>query len=1121
VGSNGSGKSNIVDALKWALGEQSMRDLRSRRSEDVIFSGSQTRKQASMAEVSLTFGNETGWLPIDAPEVELVRRIYRSAEAEYIINGQRVRLRDVLDVVRQGGLDSGGHLIVSQGMVDSVLSLRGIERRAYLAAVAGVAPYEARRDEALHRLAQTRQNMASAQIVYEEIEPRLRLLKRQANLADNAMAAKEELLHALRGQYQLHWTVLSAEHAAATFNLTAASKETGELRTVVEQLESVRRARQQEIETIRTDRQTRRDRFMAAEYALKRAEDARASALSTHHRLQAELEQLEQRLGSMQHKSELDTALVATAKRSDMLQARRAELQESLTKANEDLAQVTLRSRGLQEQRTGAVDDLARLRRDHDAYLARRMRLRAELDQAEESLASRREELPGFDAALAEAEAAVADLRTQADAAAAASAATRNRWDNASRQVREAHLAVDAAAQELAGLTRSAEATQRELAELRRATSRSQGLTILQDVSLDPGIALAVAAILGALVESSKAPNSEEASIRPALRPSVDWRYQVRNAISRAGIQVVGWLDDQSGLAESDSPAAALLAACLLLEQAEDIEQAWDTVAGMGSGLIDQASLQLVARTGAYRAVGRRGEPSSRERETVRRELSIQELAAALADLRTRTTAAEQRVFECQATSVNADAGIADCTTALESASAALAETRAALSGAEALVGRLTNDAERARAGVDQLEAGVQFLTISIRGTTEEGSEFEQRGSALEASIAAADSELATTTAAALEQDERLRGLRSDVALVDREIEIERREGERLGLLNEAAQREHTGVAAEIESTRTRMDAAVRAVSVATGEASDAGDELELARISLAEAPAEPEMSAGDGVFAELQQLHARIEQTVAAEQRNRSEIEHIDTELQKLVAECSLDLDVHPSQLDPSTDDREYSDVEIRRLRVRAEQAADVEPGAGEEYRELAARRSELDAQLTDLREAGETLESMLRDADREVRRRFRLTFARVNDLFAMFFKEIFGGGAGQLILESVDEVESVEIAAQLPGKRMRDLSGLSGGERTLVAGAFLFALLSASPPPFCVLDEVDAALDETNVDRYLGVLRQLAEETQFVVVTHNRGTMAASNTLYGIVLDANIGSRALSLQLDEAVAG
>ena len=236
VGSNGSGKSNIVDGLKWVLGEQSLRDLRSRRAEDVIFAGSQARKPASMAEVVLTFGNDGGWLPIDASEVEVGRRLYRSAEGEYLINKERVRLRDVHDLVREGGLDSSGHTIVGQGMVDAVLSLRGIERRGYIASVAGIAPYEARRTEALHRLDQTRQNMVSAQIVLEEIEPRLRLLRRQANLAENAAVARSQLRDALTCHYRRRWNEVQGGKLGASNAFQIASREADALRQRLEVL---------------------------------------------------------------------------------------------------------------------------------------------------------------------------------------------------------------------------------------------------------------------------------------------------------------------------------------------------------------------------------------------------------------------------------------------------------------------------------------------------------------------------------------------------------------------------------------------------------------------------------------------------------------------------------------------------------------------------------------------------------------------------------------------------------------------------------------------------------------------------------------------------------------------
>jgi chromosome segregation protein len=367
--------------------------------------------------------------------------------------------------------------------------------------------------------------------------------------------------------------------------------------------------------------------------------------------------------------------------------------------------------------------------------------------------------------------------------------------------------------------------------------------------------------------------------------------------------------------------------------------------------------------------------------------------------------------------------------------------------------------------------------------------------------------------------EERIRSTGDDLTLLDRQLELESTERDRLRRRMTETRQEQKRLEKLLQEALATREAFAAESGAAEESVASTHIELEAAEHELAETPEETVVPATDDLMEDLPGLHQQIEEIVRERERARLEQEQIEAALERLTQEALLDLGAHPNSLTAPDTDREFTDVEIRRLRIRSEQAEDIDPGVTQEYEASVTRRDTMLAQIEDLETAMAEIEEMLRDADREVRRRFRMAFSRVNDLFSLYFREIFGGGNAELMLESADDVESVEIVTQLPGKRARELSGLSGGERTLVAGAFLFSLISASPPPFCILDEVDAALDETNVDRYVGVLKDLSRQTQFIVVTHNRGTMAAANSLYGIVLDEEAGSRALSLRLDEAV--
>lgn len=1120
VGANGSGKSNIVDALKWVLGEQSMRDLRSRRNEDVIFSGAQTRRPASMAEVSLTLGNEGGWLPVDGSEVELIRRLYRSGESEYLMNTRRVRLRDILNVVRGGGLGAGGHTIVGQGMVDAVLSLRGVERRGYIASVAGVAPYEARRAEALNRLEQTRRDMASARVVYEEMEPRLRLLRRQANLAENALAARQELGEALQWSYARQWHGATADRESAGAQLSVWRERLQSLRAAIEEAESERERFQRDVEAVRMEREARRDRFMAAEYALKRADDGHASAHVALSRLLAELEQLTQQAKTLGQDSRLDTTLASLTSRAGMLQARRAELQESVESLIRDLAgKKRERDQRIAGKNT-AMTHLATLRAAGQDNAAMRARLRAEVDRIEEAVALRERESPSLVEALESTRRESEMIKRELDASLVLLEEARSARNQALESTRLPRSKLAEAVAERDGSRRAIETAMSEIAALanRRLAARSTP-TVIESIRFPGELAGAVAAALDSVNQSPVAPAPGEAGPRPGPMPTAAWRQAIAGAIGGTGVTPVGWLDKLVEC-EAPSPFRNLMASCLVFPAGTDLDRLWDSVRTRPALTVGHAALRLVSVDGQRREAGVATRAGESARQSARHEVARREVELRVTELTRRTANLDAEVSDLEAKVADALQAENEAESAVESAGEVASRWRAASAELARRMEGLSEQLKAAEERSSELKATRSTAVQQLAAATAGAGESDVALREVERAIDGLDGELFVIAAGVSEIEEVLRDLRGELSVLDRQIELDTAERDRLARLQAAAERERAGVSERLGQMQTKREDAERALTAAGATLEAAKEEMETARILLAEAPHEPSKLEAEGGFAKLKVLHQQSEEGAASVQKFQSEVEHLDTLQARLVADCRLDLDRHPSELPPAGD-REFTEVEIRRLRVRAEQAEGIEPGAAEEFALLSSRRAVLEEQLTDLGEASETVESMLRDADREVRRRFRLTFAQVNELFGEFFRDIFGGGAAELLFESVDEVESVEIIAQLPGKRARDLSGLSGGERTLVAGAFLFGLISAAPPPFCVLDEVDAALDESNVDRYLGILKQLAEQTQFVVVTHNRGTMAAANTLYGIVLDPNGGSQALSLRLDQALAG
>jgi chromosome segregation protein len=1098
-----------------------MRDLRSRKAEDVIFSGSPKRKPASLAEVILRFNNETGWLPVESSEVELTRRLYRSAESEYVLNGQRVRLRDIVDVVREGGLDAGGHTIVGQGMVDSVLSLRGVERRGFIAAVAGIAPYEARRNEAISRLGQTRDNVTRAQIVYDEMQPRLRLLRRQANVTRNALTARTELASALQWHYQRVWSDVQGVTAACEQALAEGDQSVHTLRRQINILQQEREETQGLVDAARRDSQSRRDRVLAADYQLKRARDLEAQRVEDLKRIEGEQSRLRDRLASLETSARLEAGLAGAESTIPGFKRRLLQLKEEID-AQSQLREENGRSRTeLAEEKRQALVALAKLTRARDEVERTLFEARRDAEGRDLRRVEVEDRLPELRRVLETAQAERSEIETESDHARSELSTLRAARDQAAAAAAEARALMAKAISTSEALTQAVEDAQTQLAELTRLRSaKASGPTLIETVQVPAHFAAALAASLGGLTDAPATPAQDGPGIRPAPVPARDWQEVIVKRLGVAGIAIDGWLSDLAALDSADSPIRAALASTVVVRSADDLTPAWEAVAELAALTIGHPPLRLVDRSGMIRSAFGVDVAPAGAQQSVRRELAIGELEKHLVDLAASAADADGERADVARTSEERALHLKETEASFEQRNAHAATLVARLAGCDERVRRIEGEVAACVETLSELERRAEQGQAGVTETEVLAHAASSRVLASEAAVAALDNRIVAMALEGRAVEDAIRDLRSEQLLLERQLDLEERELERLAGLAESLEEETRDLVARIEACESMRVSGLQSLQEVIASRVLAEQELLEATADADNAPAES-LPDAEALSRQIQELHQKVEEAVESAQRERSRREHLVETAARIENDCLLDLNLHPSAIRAEEPERNLSEVEIRRLRIHAEQAEDIDPGITEEYEELRRRRETLEEQLEDLREAATELESMLRDADREVRRRFRMTFSHVNDLFGMFFRQIFDGGSAELSYETVDDIESVEIVAQLPGKKARDLSGLSGGERTLVAGAFLFSLLSAAPPPFCVLDEVDAALDESNVDRYLGVLKGLAEQTQFVVVTHNRATMAAANTLYGIVLDPEAGSRALSLRLDEAVAG
>lgn len=1183
VGPNGSGKSNVADAVRWVLGEQSMRALRCKKTEDVIFAGGAGRPPAGMAEVSIAFDNESGWLESPFQEVVVTRRAYRSGENEYLINRDRVRLRDVVDLLLKANVSPNGYTVIGQGMVDLALSLRPEERRELFEDAAGIRHHYVRLNEARGRLAATDANLSRVRDVVAEIEPRLKQLERRARQLRERDSVRAELRAHLAAWYGHTWLVLRAEADAAELAEREASDAQASARTSAE-------ATAEEADHLAREQTRLRLRLEAIERA-------RQELTSQGERIDRELSLREERTRG------------ARARAAEL----RAEVEEMVARARADDGAATAARERIERLEADVTGLAAALRAAEGATEGHRDvsdELRAELARAEAVAQRFRQEQAALGAELAQAaprRSELAEEATRTDAAAqrdeervlaAEAELDRDRAGLAELQGRLAAAEVEAERLREASLAsrRAQEAMAPRLAEAARERASVEGrLELLTDVregyagyyagvravmAASRGKSPALTGVVGLVASLIRVPSELETAIEVALgghlQDVVVARWQDAEAAvellkrSRAGRATFLPLDTIR-LASAGRAAATRMASGVrglaselvafderyraVVEQllartliVEDLPTARRELREIGGGWqIVTLGGEVVRSSGAITggANGGAGDRTMLARERERRELPerLAAIAASGHSIEAELSAESARQAELEAAARKLAAehrSLAEST----------ARAREALAAAAARIERLRREvdwsregAQRAAAELARLDEREAALRARLTAVPAVGVEHNRRIDHLRHRL----HELEAATRA---QGERVLAFRNNVAVIEGEWRAQTR-------LLEGHEERRARVWAEIEDRRRRIDELVGSAAVYAEEA----EELTAAQGALADQrsslgaeakPLESELArlteqarlihAGEAAGrAQLNELadaaRAVAIQAQSARDRLAALVHEAADDLTDLAPESFADDDAggggrHAPELDGQAHlqelvleplaNPESAQRRIDLLRGRLRGIGAVDATAGQEYDETLARHAFLSGQAGDLVDAKKSLEEAIRELETTMQARLEETFEAVAVAFKRHFTALFGGGTARLVLAESETggVPGVEIIAQPPGKRAQALSLLSGGERALTAVAILFAILEVNPTPVCLLDEVDAALDDANIVRFAGTLRTLAERTQFVVITHNRGTMEAADALYGVSMQDRSTSRTVSLKLADIPA-
>lgn len=1160
VGPNGCGKSNIVDALRWCMGEQSAKHLRGRSMDDVIFSGSESRPAHGLAEVILTFDNTdssyAASLPEtyrDYPELSVARRLYRDGTSEYLINNVQVRLRDITELFLGTGVGTKAYSIVEQGRIGQIVSARPEDRRMFLEEAAGVTKYRQRRRQAERKLDLTKQNLLRVSDIVAEIDRNRASLKRQAAKAERFVRHREEVEDLSLHQASHRWLELSVVRSSELERRRDLSLRSEELRQLVSTREAdMGRARSEGASVeARAESSSKRAYEADNRVATLQAEYARGRDRLTH---------LEERLqSSSQLGKELEGRRERLADEEIGLTQRAEQLTESeAVLSGETKVKTDLLARLLQEE-SAAVAQAQRLRRSVNDVTSRiaadEVRIHAteqRRDAARQrygTLGSQSAELEGRMASLLEREAEAQPKLDRARLDKQTADATRAELDSqlraATPRVAESEKARRLAEREL-DAKRSRVQVLEEL-ERRLEGVKSAAKAVLSsgnpDVLGSVAERLAVPALLtdavaGLLGERLEAVVTTEPKRLSALLEEL--RRGKKGRVALLPVKPAHIAGASATVRDLGSIAPALQEAVLgraaeLVQYSPEDEPLVRALFGNALVVNDVASALQVSREAGVVAVALDGtvvDPSgvvtggSVAAPQIERRREIGELRAEIAE---RTA----QVAELAVIAVAEAERVAQLRRDLELASKATHESALHLLGAEKDLAQLSQElrstqkraaelveerrlleqsAATAEADQQACQAALESATADLEGLRRELEDSESAAEAAKQRVGEHSSSVTEQKVRLAQVTEQREAVLASLRRVMETRDATERQAQELAHTARESAVAHGETAAKLLGWREE-----RVLAEAT--ARDAHRDFESVRLVLEEirnslGVGEEELRALRG---ESSEVDSQLSEREMKLQKLGLELEHLTAGVRERFRGLELVRVVGIYHARPPTDDEHRRRID--ELTKIIDRMGPVNLDAMAEYLEAEKRFEELSGQKQDIERAMADLEGAIKHMDRESRRRMRETFKAVNELFSQMFRRMFKGGHAELVLTDPENMleSGVDIVAQPPGKKLGTVELMSGGEKALTAASLIFAIFQHRPSPFCVLDEVDAPLDEANVARYNEAIRSMTDRSQFIVITHIKSTMQSVDLLYGVTMAEPGVSRVVSVKVNE----
>ncbi|MFF2482683.1 chromosome segregation protein SMC [Paenibacillus sp. NPDC058071] len=1156
VGPNGSGKSNISDGIRWVLGEQSAKSLRGGKMEDIIFAGSDARKAVNYGEVSLTLDNSDGALPLEYNEVTVTRRVHRSGDSEYMINKQPCRLKDITELFMDTGIGKEAYSIIGQGRIEEILSTRSEDRRGIFEEASGIVKYKSRKREAQKKLEETENNLLRIHDLVSELEDQVGPLREQSEKAIHFKQLKEQLKTQEISMYVHNIENVHSSWAQANEKLDALKRQQMELSTVVSKHDAL----------------LEKDRLMLRE--LEEELDGLHMAMlqysEEYEKCEGYGEVLKERKRNLeQNKRQLEETIATQDERISTLTGEEAEFRSKAAALELQLAdlkaKLTVEEANLIGVAGGtAIDAEETLKGELLEVLSAMAQLRNEIRyaaQQQEAVQRRMERLTDEETKWSEQhkklEARKRELQSQLEATLKAIDTTRNRYVTEAEQAKEAGQIIDDASS----------AVRKWEQKLESQISRRDTMKEMQD-ALD-GFMHGVREVLkasrranggisgvhGAVAELIRVPERLETAIETALGGAMQHvvmedEKAARTAISFLKQRQLGRatflpLDVIRGrqVPEHDKRLAAgaegfVGVAADLVSSEPRYESIVNNLLGnvLLAETLEQANRIASKCQYRYRVVTLEGDVVNAGGSMTGG--SLQKKGASLLGRQRQIEALDKEIKEAEGTITHLRDKLSDLrkeqsirSHKMEELRAAAEQSRIEEQQVRAELQQLQNEAKHLGEQEQLFTADRSSHLTEQKTLQQNATEAEQKlvkltddESRLQDAIKLAEERRKASETAKEELQGQLTDLKIAVAKTDQEkqsfedqasrvrTDIQRAKQELAGYRTLYAQQEE-----EIERHGAETVTQIEQLNHLRLKKQECAEQTDLKRAAKAERTQELENG-------ESETKEQRVQLRSVEEQMRQTEIaaNRLDVELDNLLRKLSEDYELSfelAKEMYPVPEDIIGTQNAVRDLKRQITALGDVNLGAIEEYERVKERFEFLTEQKDDLVEAKTTLYQVIREMDEEMSKRFRTTFEAIRGHFVVVFAKLFGGGRADLVLVDPTNVldTGIDIVAQPPGKKLQNLQLLSGGERALTAIALLFAILQVKPVPFCVLDEVEAALDEANVSRFAQYLREFSELTQFIVVTHRKGTMEEADVLYGVTMEEGGVSKLVSVRLEE----